>query len=70
MILNTIWSVVCRPKQLGGGGLGIINTRILTECLLTQWIWKLYTQKNSMWVKLITAKYMRGKSKSGQGSQF
>jgi hypothetical protein len=37
------WHVVCRPKDLGG--LGIINTQVLNECLMTKWIWKLYCHK-------------------------
>jgi hypothetical protein len=51
------WKAVCRPKQLGG--LGIINTRVLNECLLVKWIWKLYNQKDRLWVRLLTAKYMK-----------
>jgi hypothetical protein len=51
------WSVVCRPREFGG--LGIINTQILNECLMVKWIWKLYQQKESLWVKLIKGKYMR-----------
>jgi hypothetical protein len=66
------WSAVCRSKQFGG--LGIINTQILNECLLTKWVWKLYKQKNSLWVRLLTAKYIDMgdffRSKEGQGSQF
>jgi hypothetical protein len=30
------WSVVYGPKEQGG--LGIINTRILNECLIVKWI--------------------------------
>jgi hypothetical protein len=37
----TKWHDVCRPKDLGG--LGIINTWVLNECLMTKWIWKLYS---------------------------
>jgi hypothetical protein len=39
------WSAVCRPKNFGG--LGIINTQILHECLMTKWIWK--------YIRIITA---------------
>jgi hypothetical protein len=35
------WHAVCRPKDLGG--LGIINTWVLNECLMIKWIWKLYS---------------------------
>jgi hypothetical protein len=30
------WPAVCRPKEFEG--LGIINTQILNECLMTKWI--------------------------------
>jgi hypothetical protein len=63
------WAAVYRPKELGG--LGAVNTRIFNECLMTKWIWKLYKQKGSLWVRLLTAKYMREgdffKSRPGQG---
>jgi hypothetical protein len=41
------------------GGLGIINTQVLNECLMVKWIWKIYTHKESLWVRLLHAKYMR-----------
>jgi hypothetical protein len=40
------WAVVCRPKEFGS--LGIMSTQILNECLMTKWIWKLYTQKDNL----------------------
>jgi len=33
------WVSVCKPKI--HGGLGIINTEIMNQCLLTKWIWKI-----------------------------
>jgi hypothetical protein len=66
------WPAVCRPKKFGG--LGIVNTQVFNVCLMTKWIWKLYNHKNCLWVRLLTAKYMRDedffKSKGTQGSQF
>jgi hypothetical protein len=66
------WSAIYRPKEQGG--LGIVNTRILNECLMVKWIWKLYSQEDSLWVRLKNAKYMRDpdffKSREAQGSQF
>jgi hypothetical protein len=65
------WQAVCRPKEFGG--LGIINTMLFNECLVAKWIWKIY-KKNSLWVKLLTAKYMpQGdflRSNSRQGHNF
>jgi hypothetical protein len=40
------WGAVCRPRDLGG--LGIVNTRILNECLMVKWIWKWYHQQGSL----------------------
>lgn len=34
------WEMVCRPKDQGG--LGIINTRLMNDCLLVKWIWKIF----------------------------
>jgi hypothetical protein len=52
------WPAVGRPKKFGG--LGIINTEILNNCLITKWIWKFYQQPHSLWARLLRAKYMRG----------
>jgi hypothetical protein len=41
---------------------------------MVKWIWKLYTQKESLWGRPLHAKYMRNgdifKARGGQGSQF
>jgi hypothetical protein len=41
---------------------------------MVKWIWKIYKQTYSLWVRLLNAKYMRDgdffKSKDGNGSQF
>jgi hypothetical protein len=66
------WDAVCRPKEFGG--LGILNTRIFNECIITKWIWKIYTQHDRLWVRLLTAKYMKNgdfyDSRAENGSQF
>jgi hypothetical protein len=63
---------ICRPKEFGG--MGIVDTHIFNECLMTKWIWKLYNQKDKLWVRLLTTKYMRDgdffKSKDTKCSQF
>jgi hypothetical protein len=51
------WDSVCRPKDFGG--LVIINTHIFNECLLVKWIWKFYHQAESLWGRILKAKYMR-----------
>lgn len=50
------WDAVSRPKDQGG--LGILNTHIMNDCLLTKWIWKISQGSNDVWYKLLEAKYM------------
>ena len=50
------WDTLSRPKDQGG--LGIINTQIMNECLLVKWIWKITKGSNDTWYKLLEAKYM------------
>jgi len=55
------WEMVSRPKDQGG--LSIINTKVMNECLLTKWIWKILQEPEELWFKiLIKAKYMRGRN--------
>lgn len=48
------WISVSRPKDQGG--VGIINTRIMNECLLVKWIWKIMQEPDETWFKLVKAK--------------
>ena len=68
----TKWKMVSRPKD--HGGVGIINIKIMNECLLVKWIWKIHQEPDELWFKLIKAKYLDGcsffTSKSKGGSQF
>ena len=50
------WEMVCRPKDQGG--LGIINTRIMNDCLIVKWIWKIFQEPDELWFKILKAKYM------------
>ncbi|GJM99952.1 hypothetical protein PR202_ga17095 [Eleusine coracana subsp. coracana] len=50
------WDAVTRPKKFGG--LGIINTRIMNDCLLTKWIYKICRDCQDTWCKLLKAEYM------------
>ena len=66
------WDMLSRPKDQGG--VGIMNTLIMNECLLTKWIWKIFKQPDEVWYKILKAKYMRNKfffkSNSRGASQF
>ena len=49
------WGIVCGPKDFGG--LGIVNTRIMNDCLLAKWIWKIQSTRNELSFRIIKAKY-------------
>ena len=49
------WTVVRRPKSLGG--LGIINTRLQNIALMCKWIWKLSQGAKGLWADILRAKY-------------
>jgi len=51
------WDSVSRPKDKGG--LGIINTKLMNECLLVKWIWKITKGSSDVWFKLLDAKYVQ-----------
>jgi hypothetical protein len=62
------WPTVCRPKEVGG--LGLLNTKKMNQALLLKWIWRLYQEEDTIWAKLIRAKYRDADdifSGSGQG---
>lgn len=52
------WDLASRPEDQGG--LGIINTRAMNDCLLVKWIWKIHQEPDEMWYRLIKAKYLDG----------
>jgi len=66
------WEMVARPKDQGG--LGIINTRLMNECLVVKWIWKIMQEPNALWFKILKAKYLDSRgffySNSKGSSQF
>jgi len=67
------FEMVCRPKDQGS--LGIINTKIMNDCLLVKWIWKIHLKPNSLWFKILKAKYMKsggffGSSMKGSSLSF
>lgn len=50
------WEVITRPKDQGG--LGILHTNFMNECLFAKWTWKIVQGSEHMWYKLVKAKYM------------
>ena len=54
------WVRVCAKKIKGG--LGIPNLQVRNNALLAKWWWRYATEENSLWRKVIEARY-------GQGAQ-
>lgn len=49
------WDVVAKPKALGG--LNIKKTADLNNALLTKLAWRMLTEKDAEWVKILSSKY-------------
>jgi hypothetical protein len=49
------WDMICKPKNKGG--LGIINLKIQTKCLMMKQLHKFYNNVDLPWVKLIRNSY-------------
>jgi hypothetical protein len=49
------WPAVCLPREVGG--LGILNTKKMNIALMLKWVWKLHQDDDSIWARLIRAKY-------------
>lgn len=65
------WSAVCTPKHKGG--LGVRPSAWFNNAALAKLGWKLLTDPNNWWVRIMSAKYLRNKSfftvkKSSQAS--
>lgn len=54
------WSAACTPKNKGG--LGIRPSPWFNKAVLAKLGWKILTDPNNWWVKLVTAKYLKRKS--------
>ena len=54
------WVAICQPKIYGD--IGIINTEIMNQCLLTKWIWKIQKVSEELWSKILETKYMQNGS--------
>lgn len=49
------WDVVCKPRE--EGGLGIKNIRVFNLALLGNWRWRLLTEKESLWARVLRVRY-------------
>ncbi|KAE8655416.1 hypothetical protein F3Y22_tig00117027pilonHSYRG00012 [Hibiscus syriacus] len=49
------WDMVCGPKS--HGGLGFFDVKVRNRALLNKWIWRFSEDTESLWKKIIVAKY-------------
>jgi hypothetical protein len=51
------WEDCCVPQLLGG--LGLTNTRAMNLALMLKWVWRIFQpdNHNSLWFKILVAKY-------------
>lgn len=49
------WKDICKPKARGG--LGIRDVAVTNRTLLNKWLWKFGVEKNTIWRRLVAAKY-------------
>jgi len=45
------WDGICKPKSLGGGGLGIRSMEFLDHSLLARLGWKMTINQPLLWVE-------------------
>jgi len=50
------WNTVCLKKEVGG--LGVRRIREFNNVLLGKWCWRLLTEKNSLWYRVLTGRYI------------
>ena len=50
------WEKLCKPKELGG--LGLKNLSWKNEALRAKLTWRLFTERNQNWAKILYNKYL------------
>jgi hypothetical protein len=48
---------MCKPKALGS--LEIMETNLMNIFMMANWIWKMYSGEQGLWVELLRAKYIQ-----------
>jgi len=51
------WDKICRPKQ--NGGMGLRKTAAINRAYQRKLAWKIFTNQDSMWVRIMRKKYLR-----------
>lgn len=59
------WEYVCLPKD--DGGLGVRQLEEFNLALLGKWCWRMLTDKEGLWYRVLVAKYGGG---GGRGEEF
>lgn len=54
------WRSICQPKKMGG--LGIRPLKLVNQALLGKWLSRIGEDNNSLWRKIILAKYELGRN--------
>lgn len=54
------WETVTRSKE--EGGLGVRSTREMNKAFLAKLVWRVLTNRNSLWAQVLVGKYMHGKA--------
>ena len=54
------WEKICRSR--GKGGLGIHKTEDFNQALQIKLLWKIITELQNLWVRIITEKYLKRKT--------
>lgn len=54
------WDSICSPKSCGG--LGFIRMKAFDFALFSKLAWQIASNKDTLWVQILHAKYLRGKS--------
>ncbi|CAH9091992.1 unnamed protein product [Cuscuta epithymum] len=53
------WDDVCLP--IDEGGLGLKNTKVWNNALLSRTLWNIHSKKDSLWVKWVNGVYLHGR---------
>lgn len=65
-IARISWDIACKPKNLGGLGIKIWGD--FNQALLGKWRWRLCSNDNGLWARIIRSKYRVLTLNLGNGS--